>query len=182
MTGLAFAAASKPNCVLGDAGPEGGVAPGEEGVFAGVPAEEMRGLGVEAMMFARGPDFEEQKSAGDFDGAVQLVGEAAFFAAGRGDQGAAFGFEQAFLAFFGAEDDDQGYGVLGELGGCARTRLAPCCGLSCFALRHWWRGLYSNRAKRKGGPNRRQDRRASKRWRATGLAKKTNAGADSIRL
>jgi hypothetical protein len=71
--------------VLGDLGPEGGVAPSEEGVFAGVPAEEMRGLGVEAMMFAGSPDFVEQEGAGDFEGAVQVVSEAAFFAAGGGD-------------------------------------------------------------------------------------------------
>src|SRR6266404_1151525 len=101
--------------VLGELLPEGGFAAGEEGVFAGVPAQEMRGLGVEAMVFAGGPDFVEQEGAGDFEGAVQVVGEA---------------------AFLGAEDDDQGYGVLGELGGPARTRLASRCGLLSFALRH----------------------------------------------
>jgi len=79
----------------------------------------MRGLGVKAMVFASGPDFVEQKGAGDFEGAVQVIGEAAFFAAGRGDEGAEFGFEEEFLAFLGAKDNDQGYGGFGELGGCA---------------------------------------------------------------
>jgi hypothetical protein len=116
--------------------PEGDVAPGEERVLAGVPAQEMRGLGVQAMVFAGGPDFVEQEGAGDFEGAVQVVGEAAFFAAGGGDEGAEFGFEQRLLAFLGAEDDGQGYGVLGEFGGCASSRLAPRCGPFCFALRH----------------------------------------------
>ncbi len=99
--------------VLGELLPEGGFAAGEEGVFAGVPAQEMRGLGVEAMVFAGGPDFVEQEGAGDFEGAVQVVGEAAFFAAGGGDEGAEFCFEDEVLAFLGAEDDDQGAMVAG---------------------------------------------------------------------
>jgi hypothetical protein len=97
--------------------PEGGFAAGEERVFAGIPAKEMRGFSVKAMMFAGGPDFVEQEGARDFEGAVQVVGEASFFAAGGGDQGAEFRFEQTFLTFLGSEDDSQGYGVFGELGG-----------------------------------------------------------------
>src|SRR6266481_1702542 len=116
--------------------PKGGFARREERVFAGVPAEEMRGFSVKAMMFSSGPDFMKKERAGDFEGAVQIVGEAAFFTTGGGDEGAKFGFEEEFLAFFGAEDDGQGYGVLGELGGCAPSRLAPRCGPFCFALRH----------------------------------------------
>jgi hypothetical protein len=121
---------------LGELLPEGGVARGEEGVFAGVPTEEMRSPGMKAMVFAGGPDFVEQEGAGDFESAMEVVSEAAFFAAGGGDEGAELGFEQAFLAFLGAKDDDQGYRVFGEPGGCARTRLASRCGLLCFALRH----------------------------------------------
>ncbi len=116
--------------------PEGGVAAGEERVFAGVPAQEMRGLGVQAMVFARGPDFVEQEGAGDFEGAVQVISEAAFFAAGGGDERAKFGFEQRLLAFLGAEDDGQGYGIFWELGGCTSSRLTPRCGPFCFAHRH----------------------------------------------
>ena len=86
-------------------GPEGGVAGGEEGVFAGVPAQKMRGLHVKAMMLAGGPDFVKQEGAGDFEGAMQVIGEAAFFSAGGRDEGAQFGFEEELLAFFGAEDD-----------------------------------------------------------------------------
>src|SRR5258708_1420370 len=122
--------------VLGELLPEGGIARGEEGVFAGVPAKEMRSLGVEAMVFAGDPDFVEQEGAGDVEGAVQVVGEAAFLAARRGDERAEFGFEQGLLAFLGAKDDDQGYSVFGEPGGCARTRLSSRCVLLCFALRH----------------------------------------------
>jgi hypothetical protein len=87
-------------------------------------------------MFAGGPDFVEQEGAGDFEGAMQVVGEAAFLTTGGGDEGAKFGFEKGFLAFFGAEDDDEGYGVFGELGGRAFSRLASPYGFLCFALRH----------------------------------------------
>ncbi len=75
-------------------------------------------------MFAGGPDFVEEEGAGDFEGAVQIVGEAAFLAAGRGNEGAEFGFEEGFLALFRAEDDHQGYGVFGEFGSCGWTRSA----------------------------------------------------------
>lgn len=97
--------------------PEGRVARGEEGVLAGVPAKEVRGFGVQAMMFARGPDFVEQEGAGDVERAVQVVGEAAFFAACGADESAEFGFEEEFLARLGAQDDDQSYGFFGEFGG-----------------------------------------------------------------
>ena len=122
--------------MLCEVGPEGRVAAGEKSVFAGVPAKEMRGLGVEAMVFAGGPDFVEQEGAGDFKRAVEIVSEAAVFATGGGDERSQFGFEEAFLAFLGTEDDDEGYGVLGEFGGCAGTRLTSCCRFLCFALRH----------------------------------------------
>src|SRR5260370_22249212 len=100
--------------VLGELLPEGGVAGGEEGVVGGVPAEEVRSLGMKAMVFAGGPDFVEQQGAGDFDSAMEVVSEAAFFAAGGGDERAEFGFEQGLLALLGAKDDDKGYGVFGE--------------------------------------------------------------------
>jgi len=118
----------------------------------------MRGLGVEAMVFAGGPDFVEEEGAGDFEGAVQVVGEAAFFAAGGGDEAAELGFEDEVLAFLGAEDDDEGYGVFGELGCCAGTRLASRCGFLCFALRH-------------GGGDCTPIGRKEKRWRAAALCR-----------
>lgn len=71
--------------VLGELRPEGGVARGEQGVFAGVPAEEVWCAGVEAMMFAGSPDFVQEEGARNVDGAVQSVGEAAFFAARGSD-------------------------------------------------------------------------------------------------
>jgi hypothetical protein len=79
----------------------------------------MRPFGVKAVMVAGGPDFVEEKGARHVEGAVQIVGEASFFAASGSDQGAELGFEQAFLAFLGPEDDDKGHGVFGELGGRA---------------------------------------------------------------
>src|SRR5258708_3715589 len=100
--------------------PEGGFAAGEDGVFAGVPAQEMRGLGVGWMVSAGGPAFVEKEGAGDLEGAVPVVGEAAFLAAGGGDGGAEFCFEEEFLAFFGGEDEARGPGVFGGLGGPAR--------------------------------------------------------------
>jgi hypothetical protein len=66
----------------------------------------MQSLGVKAMVFTGGPDFVKEEGTGDVEGAVQVVGEAAVFAAGGSDEGAEFGFEEAFLAFLGAEDDD----------------------------------------------------------------------------
>ena len=158
--------------VLGELLPEGGFAAGEEGVFAGVPAKEMRGLRVKTMMFAGGPDFVEQEGAGDFEGAVQVVGEAAFFAAGGGDEGAEFCFEDEVLAFLGAEDDDQGYGVFGELG--APAGGSPTSGLTCggrflpFALRHCG-GIVLQLGEKKMWADRRQDRHTSKRWQAIAL-------------
>jgi hypothetical protein len=104
---------------LCDVRPEGGIATDEKGILAGVPAKEMGSLGVPAMMIARGPHFVEEESAGHLKGAVQVVGDAAFFAARGSDQGAELGFEQTFLSFFAAEDHDQGYGVFGELAGRA---------------------------------------------------------------
>src|ERR1700719_509248 len=100
----------------------------------------MRGLHVKAMMLAGGPDFVEQEGAGDFEGAVQVVGEAAFFAARGSDQSAELRFKHAFLTFFGPEYNYQGYGVFGELG--APARWSTTSGFTCggcflpFALRH----------------------------------------------
>src|SRR5258707_2669113 len=100
--------------VLGELLPEGGFAAGEEGVFAGVPAQEMRGLGVEAMVFAGGTDFVEQEGAGDFEGAVQVVGEAAFFAAVGGGETAGVRFEDAVTDCLCARGDNHGFCVFSE--------------------------------------------------------------------
>src|ERR1700674_1003072 len=139
----------------------------------------MRGLGVKAMVFAGGPDFVEQEGAGDVEGAVQVVGKAAVFAARGGQERAEFSFEEAFLAFLGAENDDEGYGVFGELGARAGPRLASRCGLLCFALRHGGGDCTPLGRKEKAGRTRRQDCPASKRWRATALQieRSSRAGA-----
>jgi hypothetical protein len=58
------------------------------------------------MVLAGRPHFVKQEGAGDFVGAMEVIGEAAFFAAGGGNEGAELGFEERFLAGLGAEDDD----------------------------------------------------------------------------
>src|SRR6266404_2511331 len=88
------------------------------------------------MIVASGPNFVEQETVGQLDGAVEVVGDAAVFATSGRDQSTEFGFEEKFLARFGAQDHDQRYGVLGELGACVRVRAAFCCGLHWFASRH----------------------------------------------
>ena len=62
------------------------------------------------------PDFVKEKCAGLIGAAVQIVLQAAFFLAGGSDKGAEFGFEEELLAFFGAEENDEGHRVFGELG------------------------------------------------------------------
>jgi hypothetical protein len=89
----------------------------------------MRSLFVEVMVFARGPDFVEQKGAGRVSGAMEVVSDAAFFAAGGSDEGAEFGFEQGFLARLRAQHYDQSYGVFRELGGHGCPRFAFRCAL-----------------------------------------------------
>src|SRR5215469_14595856 len=83
---------------LSDLLPEGGVPRGQQRVFAGVPAQEMRRARMRRVMFAAGPDFAEQKSSGLVGAAVQGILEAAFLFAGGTNQSAKFGFEQRFLA------------------------------------------------------------------------------------
>jgi hypothetical protein len=74
--------------------PEGGLAGGEERVFAGVPAKEMRRAGVRNVMFAGFPDFVKEEGAGLIDAAVEIEAEATGFLAGRRKEGAEFGFEK----------------------------------------------------------------------------------------
>ena len=60
----------------------------EKGVFAGVPAQEVGGVGVFGVGYAGGPDFVEEVGDGAFGGAVQVVGEAAIFFASGANEGA----------------------------------------------------------------------------------------------
>ena len=103
--------------------PEGGFAGCEEGVFAGVPAEEMGCAGVSGVVFAGFPDFVEEESAGLLGATMEIEFEAAIFLAGRSEEGAEFGFEEEVLAFFGAHDYDESDGVFWEfdVGGTAGT-------------------------------------------------------------
>jgi hypothetical protein len=82
--------------------PEGGFAGGEERVFAGVPAEKMRGAGVRGVVLTGSPDFVEEESARLIGAGVKIKAQAALFLARRRDQRAEFGFEEHVLAFFGA--------------------------------------------------------------------------------
>jgi hypothetical protein len=96
---------------------------------------------VAAMMLASGPDFMEQEAFGWLDGAVKIIGDAAFLSSGGRDEGTKFRFEERFLARFGAQEYNQSHGILGELGsrpGCAVLTSGPTCGrsLGSFWLRH----------------------------------------------
>jgi len=79
--------------------PGGGVAGGEEGVFAGVPAEEVWSLVVSGVMIAGFPDFVQEIQAGLIGAAVEIVLKAAFFLARGMDESAELGFEQQVLTF-----------------------------------------------------------------------------------
>jgi hypothetical protein len=74
--------------VLRESGPEVGVSGGEEGVFTGVPAQEMGRLLVARVVIAAGPDFVQEKCSRAVGGAIEIVGEAAFFFARGRDKGA----------------------------------------------------------------------------------------------
>lgn len=97
--------------------PEGDLAVGEEGVFAGVPAEEVGSFGVGGVVRAGSPDFVEEKEARLIQRVMKIVLEAAFFLARRSDEGADFGFQQELLTLFGAEDYDEGDRIFGKFGG-----------------------------------------------------------------
>ena len=96
--------------------PEGGFAGGEEGILAGVPAEEMGCAGVGGVVVAGFPNFVEEKIAGLLCAAMKIELQAAFFLAGRSEEGAEFGFEEEMLTFFGAHHDDESDGVFREFG------------------------------------------------------------------
>ena len=61
--------------------PEGGFAGGEERVFAGVPAEKMRGAGVRGVVLAGSPDFVEKERAGLVGATMKIEPQAALFLA-----------------------------------------------------------------------------------------------------
>ena len=65
------------------------------------------------MIFARAPYFVEQEGVGWLNGAMQIILDAALFAASGSDQRAQLGFEQSLLAGLGAQDHDKRHGVFG---------------------------------------------------------------------
>jgi hypothetical protein len=132
--------------------PEGSFAGGEEGILAGVPAEEMRGAGVGCVMVAGFPDFVEEEGAGLVDAAMQVESQAAIFLARGSDEGAKFGFKEKVLGFFGAHHDDEGDGVFRKLEdrGTARTAVGKALrGAAGFALGHDGRDCTPNAPKGK---------------------------------
>ena len=86
--------------------PKGGFAGSEKRIFAGVPAQEVRGFGVCSVVVAGFPDFMKEKLPGLIGGAMQIVLQAAFFFARWADESAEFRFQQKVLAFFGTQGDD----------------------------------------------------------------------------
>src|SRR5579863_2598357 len=125
-------------CLSGNLFPEGGVARGEQRVFAGVPAKEVIGLGMRGMVLTRFPDFVKQVGRGPVGGTVEIVAQAAVFFACGTDEGAEFRFEKNVLPLAGAQDDQQRRGVLGQLAGFAGTvaALAARTGPPGFLLGH----------------------------------------------
>ncbi len=91
---------------------------------------------MHAMMLARGPDFVQQQRPKRFDGAVEVVRDASFFAASRADQGAEFGLKQGLLPRLRAQEHDQRYGVFRELGGSGWAGFASRCAFLSFGLGH----------------------------------------------
>ena len=65
--------------------------------------------------FAALPDFVKQECAGRVDGAVQIVAKAAVFFSSESDHAAQFRFEDGFLAFARAQQNDQCDSVFREL-------------------------------------------------------------------
>jgi len=66
--------------------PEGGFAGGEKRVFAGVPAEKMRGASVGSVVLAGSPDFVKQEGAGLVGASVKIESDAALFLARRREE------------------------------------------------------------------------------------------------
>lgn len=68
------------NCKgLGDLLPERAVARSEKRVFAGIPTQEMRGVGVLGVRVTTGPDFVKQIVARLIHGTMEIESEAALF-------------------------------------------------------------------------------------------------------
>ena len=79
---------------LDDLLPEGDLPRAEQGVFAGVPAEEMRSFGVGRVVRASGPDFVEKEETEIIKGMMQIILQAAFLFAGGREERANLCFEQ----------------------------------------------------------------------------------------
>ena len=72
-------------------------------------------MGVLGMGLARLPDFVEQECAGRVSGAIQIITKAAVFFSSWRYHTAQFRFEDRFLAFAGAQLNDQRDSIFGEL-------------------------------------------------------------------
>lgn len=79
---------------LSDLLPEGGFEGSQECIFTGVPAEKMRRSCVCGVVFARFPDFMQEKLPRQIRRAVQIVLQAAFFPSRRRHQRAQLRFQK----------------------------------------------------------------------------------------
>jgi hypothetical protein len=122
--------------LLGDLVPGGGLAGGEEGVFASVPAEEVGSLVVSGVMIAGFPDFVQEIHAGLIGAAVEIVLKAAFFLARGMDESAELSFEEQILAFACAQGNDDCNGALGELFDFYAVRFTAASGSLRFSFGH----------------------------------------------
>lgn len=94
----------------------------EQRVFAGIPPNEMWRLCVQAMGFARRPDFMQQVRAWYVGATMQIVGDATVFLAGGADERAEFRFEQGFLTFARFKQYDESDRLFRQL--CVFRRFA----------------------------------------------------------
>jgi hypothetical protein len=129
--------------------PGGGVAGGEEGVFAGVPAEEVGSLVVGGVMIAGFPDFVQEIHAGLIGAAVEIVLKAAFFLARGMNESAEFGFEEQVLTFACAQRNDNSNGALGKFFGFCAMRFATASGALRFSFGHDGGDCTANEGERK---------------------------------
>jgi hypothetical protein len=116
--------------------PGGGVAGGEERVFASVPAEEVGSLVVGSVMIAGFPDFVQEIHARLIGSAVEIVLKAAFFFSRGMNESAELGFEEQVLAFACAQGNNDRNGALGKFLDFWAARFTATSGSLRFSFGH----------------------------------------------
>src|SRR6267142_368775 len=89
--------------------------------------------GVRGVVVAGFPYFVKEESARLVGAAVQIVLQAAFFLARRGNERAKLGFEEDVSPFLGAESDDQDDRIFREFRYCGAARTPAGRLLRSFA-------------------------------------------------